>query len=265
MNRGPEVVMIKLLSLMVLAGTPCSAVTVAKPVILPGASGSAAASAVAGPVFARSSQNQVPGVTGVLPVLAQPMAARLSVKPGASPALAKAIKPQAVPKVTGDADILVTNAAAKNNADDIGRGLLAGLPHAQDAGAGPVSALSAKAPAEFSRAPSWIDTSELKFDILTKSGSNATAVLRYKKFLGAQFEMTVYAYPGAASISFKQYKSNPMSDPENFLNASLETAASRAEAAKILRDVQRRHPVEGKDKATLDAILMFLATLVHQR
>ena len=257
--------MIKLLSLMVLAGTPCLAVTVAKPVILPGAAGSVAASAVAGPVFAMSFQNQVAGLTRALPVLAQPMAATLSVKPAAPAALAKALKPQAVSAVTGDADILVTNAAAKNNADDIGRGLLEGLPPAQDAGAGSVSALSAKAPAEFSRAPSWIDTSALKFDILTQSGSNATAVLRYKEFFGPQFEMTVYAYPGAASISFKKYKSNPMSDPEESLNASLETAASRAEAAKILRDVQRRHPVEGKDKVTLDNILMLLSTPVHER
>jgi hypothetical protein len=116
---------------------------------------------------------------------------------------------------------------------------------------------------EFSGAPAWFDVSKLKFDALVKSGTGGTAVLRYG--WRSQFEMSVFAFPGDASVSFKEYSTNPMDRPKQSFDASLQKAASRAAAAKILRAVQAKNPVAGKDKATLDAMLTLLSTLVHDR
>lgn len=125
------------------------------------------------------------------------------------------------------------------------------------------SAVSAQSPAptpesssEFSQAPAWFDASQLKFDAIVKSETGGTAVLRYG--WRSQYEMSVFAFPGSASISFKEYSANPMSHPKQSFDATLETAAARKAAAKILRDAQARNPVSGKDKAALDKILAFL-------
>lgn len=125
------------------------------------------------------------------------------------------------------------------------------------------AALVAQGPNEFAQAPDWFDVSQLKFDALVKSGTGGTAVLRYG--WRKQFEMSVFVFPGSASVSFKEYSANPMGKPKQSLEASLQKAPSRAMAAQILRAVQARNPVSGKDKATLDAILALLSTLVHDR
>ena len=118
------------------------------------------------------------------------------------------------------------------------------------------AALTADSSNEFSRAPAWFDASQLKFDALVKSGTGATAVLRYG--WRSQYEMSVFAFPGSASISFKEYSSNPMGHPKQSFDATLETMAARQAAAKILRAAQARNPVSGKDKVALDEMLIFL-------
>mgnify|MGYP001613019079 FL=1 len=119
--------------------------------------------------------------------------------------------------------------------------------------ASPASAASSN---EFSQAPAWFDASQLKFDALVKSGTGGTAVLRYG--WRSQYEMSVFAFPGSPSISFKEYSSNPMGHPKQSFDATLETAAARKAAAKILRAAQARNPVTGADKVALDEILAFL-------
>ncbi|MBI5245874.1 MAG: hypothetical protein HY923_01735 [Elusimicrobia bacterium] len=109
---------------------------------------------------------------------------------------------------------------------------------------------------EFAQAPAWFDVSQLKFDALVKSGTGGTAVLRYG--WRSRYEMSVFAFPGSASISFKEYSANPMGHPKQSFDATLETKAARKAAAKILRGAQARNPVSGKDKAALDEILAFL-------
>ncbi len=111
-------------------------------------------------------------------------------------------------------------------------------------------------PGEFSRAPAWFDVSKLKFDALVKSGTGGTAVLRYG--WRNQYEMSVFAFPGSPSVSFKEYSTNPMGHPKQSFDATLETAAARKAAAKLLRAAQSRNPVSGKDEAALDEILAFL-------
>jgi len=118
------------------------------------------------------------------------------------------------------------------------------------------AALAAQGPNEFSQAPAWFDASKLKFDALIKSGTSGTAVLRYG--WRDQYEMSVFAFPGNPSVSFKEYSSNPMGHPKQSFDATLETAAARKATAKILRAAQMRNPVTGNDKITLDAILAFL-------
>lgn len=125
------------------------------------------------------------------------------------------------------------------------------------------AALTPESSNEFSQAPPWFDASQLKFDALVKSGTGGTAVMRYG--WRNQLEMSVFVFPGSASVSFKEYSANPMGKPKQSLEASLQKAPSRAMAAQILRAVQARNPVSGKDKATLDAILALLSTLVHDR
>ncbi len=111
-------------------------------------------------------------------------------------------------------------------------------------------------PGEFSGAPAWFDVSELTFDALVKSENGGTAVMRYGG--RNQFEMSVFAFPGDASVSFKEYSANPMGKPKRSFDAPLQTTAARAAAAKILRAVQAKHPIAGKDKAVLDAMLALL-------
>ena len=118
------------------------------------------------------------------------------------------------------------------------------------------AALAAQGPNEFSQAPAWFEVSQLKFDALIKSGTGGTAVLRYG--WRSQYEMSVFAFPGSASISFKEHAANPLGSPKRSFEAALETATGRKAAAKLLRDAQERNPVSGKDKAALDEILAFL-------
>ena len=118
------------------------------------------------------------------------------------------------------------------------------------------TALNAGSPAEFSGSPSWFDAAQLKFDAIVKSGTGGTAVLRYG--WRNQYEMSVFVFPGSASVSFKEYSANPMGHPKQSFDALLETPAARKAAAKILRAVQERNPVAGKDKAALDEILASL-------
>lgn len=118
------------------------------------------------------------------------------------------------------------------------------------------AALAVQGPNEFSQAPAWFDASRLKFDAIVESGTGGTAVLRYG--WRSQYEMSVFAFPGGPSISFKEYSANPMGSPKRSFNATLETAAARKAAANILRAAQARSPVSGKDKAALDEILAFL-------
>lgn len=118
------------------------------------------------------------------------------------------------------------------------------------------AALAAQSPSEFAQAPAWFDASQLKFDAIVRSGTGGTAVLRYG--WRSQYEMSVFAFPGSPSISFKEHSSNPMGHPKRSFDATLETAAARKAAAKILRAAQAKHPVSGKDKAALDDILAFL-------
>lgn len=118
------------------------------------------------------------------------------------------------------------------------------------------AALVAQGPNEFAQAPDWFDVSQLKFDALVKSGTGGTAVLRYG--WRSQYEMSVFAFHGGASISFKEYSSNPMGHPKRSFEASLETAAARKAAAKILRAAQSRNPVTGADNVALDEMLAFL-------
>lgn len=128
----------------------------------------------------------------------------------------------------------------------------------------PAASAAPAAPGEFSRVPAWFDVSKLKFTaLLPLPGGGGTAVMRYGR--RDQFEMTVFAFPGDASVSFKEYPANPMGKPKRSLEASLQQAPSRAMAAQILRAVQARNPVSGKDKAALDAILASLSTLVQDR
>ncbi|MEQ1917797.1 MAG: hypothetical protein ABL955_01245 [Elusimicrobiota bacterium] len=116
--------------------------------------------------------------------------------------------------------------------------------------------LAAQGQNEFTQAPDWFDVSKLKFDAVIKSGAGGIAVLRYG--WRSQYEMSVFAFPGGESISFKEYPASPMGNPKQSFEATLGTAAARKAAAKILRASQARNPVSGKDKATLDAILAFL-------
>ncbi len=134
----------------------------------------------------------------------------------------------------------------------------AGIPTDIQLRGTPVSpvVLDAKGQNEFTQAPGWFDVSKLKFDAVIKSGAGGIAVLRYG--WRSQYEMSVFAFPGGESISFKEYPASPMGNPKQSFEAALETAAARKEAAKILRAAQARNPVSGKDKATLDAILAFL-------
>jgi hypothetical protein len=118
------------------------------------------------------------------------------------------------------------------------------------------AALAAKSQNEFTQAPAWFDISKVKFDAVIKSGAGGIAVLRYG--WRSQYEMSVFAFPGGESISFKEYPASPMGNPKQSFEAALETAAARKAAANILRAAQARSPVHGKDKATLDAILAFL-------
>lgn len=118
------------------------------------------------------------------------------------------------------------------------------------------AALTPDSSNEFSQAPAWFDASQLKFDAIVKSGAGGTAVLRYG--WRSQYEMSVFAFPGSPSISFKEYSANPMGHPKQSFNAALETPAARKAAAKILRAAQARNPIGGKDKAALDEILAFL-------
>lgn len=116
--------------------------------------------------------------------------------------------------------------------------------------------LTAQGKNEFTQAPGWFDVSKLKFDAVIKSGTGGIAVMRYG--WRSQYEMSVFAFPGGESISFKEYPASPMGNPKQSFEAALQTAAARKAAAKILRAAQGRNPVSGKDKATLDAILGFL-------
>lgn len=111
-------------------------------------------------------------------------------------------------------------------------------------------------PVEFSGAPSWFDIAKLKFEAFASAETGGTAVLRYG--WRNQYEMSVFAFPGSPSISFKEYSTNPMGHPKQSFDATLETPAARKAAAKILRAVQANNPVSGKDKAVLDKILTFL-------
>lgn len=125
----------------------------------------------------------------------------------------------------------------------------------------PVLLLSAAAtetrkPGDFTGAPSWFDASRLSFDAVVKSEGGGTAVMRYGWRSG--FEMTVYAFPGSASVSFKEYASNPLGHPKRSFEASLDTKAARAEAAKIIRAVQARNPVEARYQLALESVLSFL-------
>ena len=74
----------------------------------------------------------------------------------------------------------------------------------------------------------------------------------------SQYEMTVFAFPGNPSVAFTEYSSNPMGHPKQAFEASLNTAAARQEAAKILRAVQARHPLENRHQAILEKVLAFL-------
>ena len=118
------------------------------------------------------------------------------------------------------------------------------------------AAMDAGAPHEFSLAPAWFDAAQLKFDAIAKSGTGGTAVLRYG--WRNQYEMSVFAFPGNPSISFKEYSANPMGHPKQSLDATLETPAARKAAATIIRAAQMRNPVAGNDKVALDEILAFL-------
>lgn len=125
----------------------------------------------------------------------------------------------------------------------------------------PVLVLSAAAtetrkPGEFTQAPSWFDASRLTFEALVKSEVGGTAVMRYG--WRSQYELTVYAFPGNPSVTFREYASNPMGHPKRTFEASLNTAAARAEAARIIRAVQARSPVEAKYQIALEAVLAFL-------
>ncbi|MEK7857678.1 MAG: hypothetical protein AAB320_00930 [Elusimicrobiota bacterium] len=119
-----------------------------------------------------------------------------------------------------------------------------------------LAALAAQRQNEFAQAPAWFDVSKLKLDAVIKSGAGGIAVLRYG--WRSQYEMTVFAFPGGESISFKEYPASPMGNPKQSFDATLETAAARKAAAQILRAAQARNPVSGKDKTTLDQILAFL-------
>jgi len=118
------------------------------------------------------------------------------------------------------------------------------------------ASIAAQGQNEFTQAPAWFDASQLKFDALVKSGTGGAAVLRYG--WRSQYEMSVFAFPGGASISFKEYSSNPMGSPKRSFDAALETTPGRKAAAKLLRAAQARNPVTGNDKAALDEILAFL-------
>lgn len=72
------------------------------------------------------------------------------------------------------------------------------------------AALTPESSNEFSQAPAWFDVSKLKFDALVKSGTGGTAVMRYGR--RNQFEMSVSAFPGDESVSFKEYSTN-LRDP----------------------------------------------------
>lgn len=110
---------------------------------------------------------------------------------------------------------------------------------------------------EFSRVPAWLDASRLKFEALMKaSGGGGIAVLRYG--WRGQYEMSVFAFAGSPSVSFREYSADPMGRPTRSLDATLETAPARRAAAAMLRAAQERHPVSGKDKAALDDVLAFL-------
>lgn len=109
---------------------------------------------------------------------------------------------------------------------------------------------------EFSRVPSWFDASRLSFDALFKAEGGGTVVMRYG--WRSQYEMTVFAFPGGASVAFTEYAASPMDHPKQSFEASLETPAARKAAAKIIRDVQARKPVEDKYKAVLEKVLAFL-------
>lgn len=129
-------------------------------------------------------------------------------------------------------------------------------PEALAASARP-AALSPESANEFSRIPAWLDASLLKFDALMKSsGGGGIAILRYG--WRSQYEMSVFAFPGSPSISFREYSADPMGRPKRSFDATLETAPARRAAAAILRAAQERQPVSGKDKAALDDILAFL-------
>jgi len=134
--------------------------------------------------------------------------------------------------------------------------LLHGIP-VDSAALQKAASFASQGPDEFSQAPAWFDVAQLKFDALMKSaGGGGIAILRYG--WRSQYEMSVFAFPGNPSVSFKEYAANPMGHPKQSMDASLETAAARKEAAIILRAVQASRPVAGKDKAALDAILAFL-------
>ena len=118
------------------------------------------------------------------------------------------------------------------------------------------AAFNPAGPDEFSRVPSWFDPSRLNFDALIKSGTGGIAVLRYG--WRSQFEMSVFAFPGGDSISFKEYPASPMGNPKQSFEATLETAPARKAVAKILRAAQASNPVAGKDKTVIDDILAYL-------
>lgn len=127
------------------------------------------------------------------------------------------------------------------------------------------SAAAPESSNEFSQAPAWFDTAQVKFASLIKAGTGGaggTAVLRYG--WRSQYDLVVFASPGNPSILFREYALNPMAPPKQSFDATLETAAARKAAAKILRAAQERNPVSGKDMAALDEILAFLEGRQHE-
>jgi hypothetical protein len=167
----------------------------------------------------------------------------------------------AIPAPVADSPLRVIRDASANGAqktaalDQLFENSAPSSPEALAVSAQP-AALTPQSSNEFSQAPAWFDVSKLKFDALVKSGTGGTAVLRYG--WRSQYEMSVFAFPGDASVSFKEYSTNPMGHPKQSFDATLETAPGRKAAAKILRAAQARNPVSGKDKAALDEILTFL-------
>lgn len=193
------------------------------------------------------------------PVIQAPALSALALAPTPAPAVnihaaaAKSVEGSPLSVLLDDSADMTKKTAAL---DSLFENSAPSSPEALAVSALPAAALAPQGRNEFSQAPAWFDVSKAKFDAVIKSGAGGIAVLRYG--WRSQYEMSVFAFPGGESISFKEYPASPMGNPMQSFEATLETAAARKAAAKLLHAAQARNPVSGKDKAALDAILAFL-------